>query len=73
MTMPRMTGDEMAVKMMEVRPDIPIILCTGHSEKITEEDVLALGIRGFLQKPIQRRNLAEKIRKVLDERFLSPE
>ena len=73
MTMPRMTGDEMAVKMMKVRHDIPVILCTGHSEKITEEDVLALGIRGFLQKPIQRRNLAEKIRKVLDERFLSPE
>ena len=68
--MPRMTGDEMALKMLDVRPDIPVILCTGHSEKITEEDVLALGIRGFLLKPIQRRNLAEKIREVLDERFL---
>ena len=70
MTMPRMTGDEMALEMMKVRPDIPVILCTGHSEKITEEEVLALGIRGFLLKPIQRRNLAEKIREVLDERFL---
>ena len=70
MTMPRMTGDEMALKMLDARPDIPVILCTGHSEMITEEDILALGIRGFLQKPIQRRNLAEKIREVLGERFL---
>jgi len=71
MTMPHMTGDEMALKMLEVRPDIPIILCTGHSEQITEKEALALGIRGFLSKPIQRRILAKKIREVLDERFLS--
>ena len=73
MTMPHMTGDEMAMKMMKVRPDIPVILCTGHSNQITEEEALALGIRGFLLKPIQGKIFAEKIRKVLDERFLSPE
>ena len=68
MTMPHMTGDEMALEMMKVRPDIPVILSTGHSEQITEEKALALGIRGFLLKPIQRRNLAQKIREVLDEK-----
>ena len=72
MTMPRMTGDHMAAKMMKVRPDIPVILCTGHNERITEEEVLASGIKSLLSKPIERRIFAEKIRKVLDERFLSP-
>jgi len=71
MTMPHMTGDEMALEMMKVRPDIPVILCTGHSEIIKEEEALTLGLRGFLLKPIQGRIFAEKIREVLDEQFLS--
>ncbi len=66
MTMPRMTGDKMALEMMKIRPDIRIILCTGHSEKIREEEALSLGIKGFLRKPIQRKILAEKIREVLN-------
>jgi FixJ family two-component response regulator len=65
MTMPGMTGDTLALKLMESRPDIPVILCTGYSEYITEEKAKMKGIRAFIQKPLETRVLAETIRKVL--------
>ncbi|HQI80908.1 MAG TPA: PAS domain S-box protein [Deltaproteobacteria bacterium] len=68
MTMPVMTGDKLAVKLMEIRPDIPVILCSGFSESISEEDARRLGIRQFVMKPLESRNLAAVIRKVLDSR-----
>ncbi len=68
MTMPNMTGDELAKKIMEVRPDIPVIVCTGFSTRITEEKAKSLGIRELVSKPILKRNIAETIRKVLDEK-----
>ncbi len=66
MTMPNMTGDELAKELMAVRPDIPIILCTGFSAGITKEKAKALGIRSLVSKPILKRDIAEAIRKVLD-------
>jgi PAS domain S-box-containing protein len=66
MTMPHLTGDELAVKLMAVRPDIPIILCTGFSNKINQEKAASLGIRELLMKPVVRRDIATMIRKVLD-------
>jgi len=68
MTMPRMTGDELAHKMMEIRPDIPIILCTGYNETMDEEKALAMGIDRFVMKPVIKDELAANIRSVLDER-----
>ena len=68
MTMPQMTGDEMAKEMISVRPDVPVILCTGFSSMITEEKSKALGIRAFLMKPIVMREMADTIRKVLDKK-----
>ncbi len=68
MTMPVMTGDKLAVKLMEIRPDIPVILCSGFSESISEEDARRLGIRQFVMKPLETRDLAAVIRKVLDSR-----
>ena len=62
-----MTGAELATKIMEIRPDIPIILCTGFSEVITEEQARSLGIREFVLKPISKKEMAQTIRKVLDE------
>jgi signal transduction histidine kinase/ActR/RegA family two-component response regulator len=62
LTMPRMTGMELAQRMLQLRPDLPIILCTGYSESITRETALAAGIRAFLLKPIVARELAAKIR-----------
>jgi PAS domain S-box-containing protein len=67
MTMPNMTGKELADEILRIRPDIPLVLCTGYSEIITEKRAKALGIRAFLMKPIVLRELAETIRKVLDE------
>jgi signal transduction histidine kinase/ActR/RegA family two-component response regulator len=66
MTMPNMTGMELAPELMRIRPDIPIILCSGFSEMITEEKVKAMGIREYVLKPIAMSVLANKIRKVLD-------
>jgi len=66
MTMPNMTGVELARKLMEIRSDIPIIICTGFSEKISADKAKAMGIREFLMKPIVRDQIAGTIRKVLD-------
>jgi CheY-like chemotaxis protein len=66
-TMPKMTGGMLAKEFMSIRPDIPIILCTGYSELITKEKAEALGIQAFLMKPLVTRDLATTIRRVLDE------
>ena len=67
MTMPNMTGDQLAVELMKMRSDIPVILCTGYSNKISEEIAKEIGIKAFAYKPIVNPDLAETIRKVLDE------
>ena len=66
-TMPKMTGEEFSQELMSVRPDIPIILCTGFSEVINEERTRAIGIREFILKPILMTDLAKVIRRLLDE------
>jgi nitrogen-specific signal transduction histidine kinase/CheY-like chemotaxis protein len=66
MTMPRMTGDQLARKIMEIKPDTPVILCTGFNETMTEEKALSLGIAKFVMKPIVKDELAYTIRSVLD-------
>ncbi len=72
MTMPNMTGEELANELMFVRPDIPIILCTGFSRRVTEKKAKAMGIQAFILKPILRQELAETIRKVLDGTRYAP-
>ena len=71
MTMPGMTGKELAKEFLKIRPDIPIILCTGFSDLMTEEDAKSLGIREFLMKPISIRELTRVVRKALDEKMVS--
>jgi PAS domain S-box-containing protein len=66
MTMPNMTGDRLAAALRRIRPDIPIILCTGFSERITEENAKYAGIQEFLAKPLLRQDMAEAVRRVLD-------
>jgi CheY-like chemotaxis protein len=66
MTMPNMTGEALSREIMSIRPDIPIILCTGFSERITAESAKAMGIRAFIKKPIIRAELPKTIREVLD-------
>jgi CheY-like chemotaxis protein len=62
-----MTGDKLAGELMNIRPDIPIILCTGFSEKMSKERAEALGIKDFLMKPIVKSDLAKTVREVLDK------
>ncbi|MBE9547318.1 MAG: PAS domain S-box protein [Proteobacteria bacterium] len=65
MTMPNMRGDNLAEELLDIRPDIPIILCTGFSEHISEEKAKEIGIREFVMKPLVMRDLANIIRKEL--------
>jgi CheY-like chemotaxis protein len=67
LTMPRMTGDNLAMELMSIRPDIPVILCTGFSAKIDKTKAMSLGIRAFITKPILKRELAEIIRAIFDD------
>jgi len=54
------------VEVMKIRPDIPVLMCTGFSEMISSEKAKSLGIKGFLMKPVIIRDLSSEIRKVLD-------
>jgi len=66
-TMPHLTGDSLAAELLRLRPDLPIILCTGYSQTLDEEQALALGIRAFLLKPCRLEDLAGAIRGALGE------
>lgn len=66
LTMPKLNGDRLARELLKIKPDIPIILCTGFSATIDENTAIAQGIRAFVNKPILRHHIAETIRKVLD-------
>ena len=63
--MPNMTGEKLAEKLMDIRADIPIILCTGYSEKFTRRQASDMGIRSFLMKPLVMQDLAGTVRQAL--------
>ncbi len=65
-TMPKMTGLQLAEELLKIKEDIPIILCTGYSDAVSQEIVKKAGIRGFLMKPFAKGDLAAAIRRVLD-------
>ena len=67
MTMPKMTGLELAGKLLQIRPDIPIILCTGFNEHLSEDAVKESGIRKVIMKPMVMQTLSKTIRKILDD------
>jgi CheY-like chemotaxis protein len=64
--MPKATGVSLAKEIIKIRPNIPIILCTGYTKMISREEARAMGIREFLMKPLVKRETAEMIRRVLD-------
>ncbi len=66
-TMPRITGTELAEMMIRIRPDIPVILCTGFSRHEVSEKAKAIGIRELVMKPFSMSEIAQVIRNVLDE------
>jgi len=71
MSMPHLTGDKLARKILALRPDTPIIICTGYSEHISSEDAGRLGIREFLMKPYELPQLAHAVRRAIDGSLLS--
>ena len=68
MTMPGMTGDSLAAELMKIRADIPVIICTGYSEKIDEKRARNLGVRGLIMKPFTIRSLSRTVRDALDRK-----
>ena len=66
-TMPEMTGVMLAKEAMRLRPGFPVIICTGYSEVLDDPKAQAMGIRALLMKPVDRTNLAKKLRQVLDD------
>jgi len=67
-SMPGMSGLELAGKLLELRPDLPVILCTGFSSKVSEEAAKNVGIREIIFKPLEKKKLALAVRRVLDKR-----
>lgn len=67
MTMPHLTGADLAGKLLELQPGLPVVLCTGFSELINEERFRSIGIQDFLTKPVCMTELAATIRKVLNK------
>ena len=66
MTMPHMTGLELARKVLDLRPALPVILCTGHSVLVDREGALALGVREYLHKPVSRQEMLAAVRRALE-------
>lgn len=66
-TMPKMTGDELSSAILKIRKDMPIILCTGFSEKFTREDARRTGINTYINKPVTGQDLSATIRNLLDQ------
>ena len=74
-TMPDITGIDFAKEILTLRPDMPVILCTGFSHIVDEESAKAAGIKAFAMKPLTKREIARTVRSVLDDRLglgLSP-
>ena len=67
-TMPGMTGTDLARRMLQIRPDLPIVLCTGYSNLINEESTAILGIKELALKPLTKSSLAQLVKKILDAR-----
>ena len=67
MTMPKMTGERLSNEIKSLRPDIPVILCSGYSEKLAGKNAVELGLERLLMKPVDQVELVKTIREVLDE------
>ena len=64
-TMPNLTGAELARQLMKIRPDVPVILCTGFSDTVNEQQAKAIGIREYVMKPIVTSDLVRAIERAL--------
>jgi signal transduction histidine kinase/ActR/RegA family two-component response regulator len=71
-TMPGLTGEHLARRILALRPDTPILLCTGYSNLISEEKIKTLGIRGLAMKPLAKRDVAALIRQAMGRPYEFP-
>ena len=69
-TMPEMTGSEMAIEMLKLKEDLPIIISTGHSDKSDEDSARVIGIKAFLKKPVDMKQLLETVQKLLNNQTI---
>jgi len=67
LTMPNLTGIKLAERILDIKPRMPIILCTGYNDKIPEEGFESLGFKALVHKPYTKLSLAKLIRKILDD------
>jgi len=65
-TMPDMLGSDLAKEVISIRPDMPVILCTGFSNEISRDEAIKIGIRDYVVKPINTRKIAQLIRRIFD-------
>jgi CheY-like chemotaxis protein len=65
MTMPEIRGDQLMIEMKKIRPDIPVILCSGYSRQISEEKAAEIGVAAYIRKPFKKEILVKTIRTVL--------
>ena len=71
-TMPVLTGEQLARELLRIRPDIPIILCTGYSPQMDEIQAKSLGISAFVMKPFNKKELAQTIKELLENKRILP-
>ena len=67
MTMPQMTGDQLIQAVLAVRSTMPIIVCTGFSERMSKEEAVRIGARHYMEKPLGFEQLTRTVRQVLDQ------
>jgi len=68
LTMPHLTGFQLAEKIKQIKPDTPIILCSGFTSTATKKQIKDSGVNDFITKPINKYELARVVRKVLDNK-----
>ena len=67
-TMPNLSGAKLAAEILKIRADLPVILCTGYSSVVSMESALAMGVKAYLAKPVERKTMAQTVRAVLDNK-----
>jgi signal transduction histidine kinase/ActR/RegA family two-component response regulator len=71
MSMPNMSGEQLAGKILAIRPDLPVIICSGFIEKMIDDLARTMGMKGFLMKPVVKSVMAKEVRRILDEHRLA--
>ena len=69
--MPNMTGTQLAENILAVRPDIPVILCSGFPENVSSEELKQIGIKEFITKPVSRQQISEIVHKLLEKKEIA--